>query len=93
MRNLKIFLPWHIQLATTVHNWPADVPTRVVLRHGTLQLWPVPDAVYDLTVDFAKYHPAVFTDILFGAEFNEAIYHGVLKALYEGQFKRQLPST
>ena len=71
-------------------NWPADVPTRFVLRHGTLRLWPVPDGVYDLTVDFAKYHPAVFTDILFGAEFNEAIYHGVLKALYEGQFKRQL---
>jgi len=71
-------------------NWPADVPTRFVLRHGTLRLWPVPDAVYDVTVDFAKYHPAVFTDILFGAEFNEAIYHGVLKALCEGQFKRQL---
>ena len=71
-------------------NWPADTPTRFVLRHGTLKLWPVPDAVYDLTVDFSKYHPAVFTDILFGDEFNEAIYHGVLKALYEGQFKRQL---
>jgi hypothetical protein len=71
-------------------NWPADTPTRFVLRHGTLKLWPVPDAVYDLTVDFSKYHPAVFTDILFGDEFNEAIYHGVLKSLYEGQFKRQL---
>ena len=71
-------------------NWPADTPTRFVLRQGTLKLWQVPDAVYDLTVDFSKYHPAVFTDILFGDEFNEAIYHGVLKALYEGQFKRQL---
>jgi len=71
-------------------NWPADTPTRFVQRHGTLKLWPVPDGVYDLTVDFSKYHPAVFTDILVGAEFNEAIYHGVLKALYEGQFKRQL---
>ena len=71
-------------------NWPADMPTRFVLRHGTLRLWPVPDAVYDVTVDFAKYHPAVFTDILFAPEFNEAIYHGVLKSLYEGQFKRQL---
>jgi len=71
-------------------DWPADVPSRFALRHNKLVLWPEPDAVYDLTVDFAKYHPAVFTDILFGAEFNEAIYHGVLKALYEGQFKRQL---
>ena len=71
-------------------DWPADVPTRFVLRHNKLVLWPEPDAVYDVTVDFAKYHPAVFTDILFGAEFNEAIYHGVLKSLYEGQFKRQL---
>jgi len=70
--------------------WPADVPRRFVLRYGKLFLWPVPDAVYDLTVDFSMYHPTVFTDILFGAEFNEAIYHGVLKALYEGQFKRQL---
>ena len=70
--------------------WPADVPTRFVLRRGKLRLWPVPDAVYDLTVDFSMYHPAVFTDILFGDEFNEAIYHGVLKTLYEGQFKRQL---
>jgi len=68
----------------------ADVPTRYALRHGKLRLWPVPDAVYDVTVDFSKYHPAVFTDVLFGAEFNEAIYQGVLKALYEGQFKRQL---
>jgi len=73
-----------------VANWPADVPTRFVQRHGTLKLWSEPDAEYDVTVDFAKYHPAVFTDILFGDEFNEAIYHGVLKSLYEGQFKRQL---
>ena len=71
-------------------DWPADVPTRFALRHNKLVLWPEPDAVYDLTVDYSMYHPAVFTDILFGAEFNEAIYHGVLKALYEGQFKRQL---
>ena len=71
-------------------DWPADVPPRFTLRHNKLVLWPEPDAVYDVTVDFAKYHPAVFTDILFGDEFNEAIYHGVLKSLYEGQFKRQL---
>ena len=67
-----------------------DVPTRYALRHGKLRLWPVPDAVYGVTVDYSKYHPASFTDILFAPEFNEAIYHGVLKALYQGQFKRQL---
>ena len=71
-------------------DWPADVPSKFALRHNKLVLWPEPDAVYSVTVDFSRYHPAVFTDILFGAEFNEAIYHGVLKALYEGQFKRQL---
>jgi hypothetical protein len=43
-----------------------------------------------VTVEYSKYHPTVFTDILFAPEFNEAIYHGVLKSLYEGQFKRQL---
>ncbi|MHC4883397.1 MAG: phage adaptor protein [Planctomycetota bacterium] len=66
------------------------VPTKYALRHGKLWLWPVPDAVYSVTVDFSMYHPASFTDILFGPEFNETIFHGVLKALYEGQFKRQL---
>jgi len=71
-------------------DWPANVPSRFTLRHNKLILWPEPDAVYSVTVDFAKYHPAVFADILFGDEFNEAIYHGVLKSLYEGQFKRQL---
>ena len=71
-------------------DWPADVPTRYVLRHNKLVLWPEPDTVYAVTVDYSKYHPAVFTDILFGAEFNEAIYNGVLKLLYAGQFKRQL---
>ena len=68
----------------------ADAPTRYALRHGKLWLWPVPDAVYGVTVDFSKYHPVSFTDILFAPEFNEAIVHGVLKALYEGQFKRML---
>ena len=68
----------------------SDVPTKYALRHGKLWLWPVPDAVYSVTVDFSMYHPAEFTDILFGAQFHEAIYHGVLKALYEGQFKRVL---
>lgn len=68
----------------------AGVPTKYALRHGKLWLWPVPDDVYSVTVDFSMYHPATFTDILFGAEFNEAIYHGVLKALYEGRFKRML---
>jgi hypothetical protein len=68
----------------------ADAPTRYALRHGKLCLWPVPDTVYSVTVDFSMYHPESFTDILFAPEFNEAIYHSVLKALYQGQFKRRL---
>ena len=76
----------YVELGTS----SSGVPTKYALRHGKLWLWPVPDAVYSVTVDFSMYHPVSFTDILFGPEFNEAIYHGVLKALYEGQFKRQL---
>lgn len=71
----------------------AGVPTKYALRHNKLWLWPVPDDVYSVTVDFWMYHPAEFTDILFGPQFNEAIYHGVLKALYEGQFTRLLKIT
>ena len=71
-------------------DWPTDVPSRFALRHNKLVLWPEPDAVYDVTVEYSKYHPAAFTDILFAPEFIEAIYNGVLKSLYEGQFKRQL---
>lgn len=84
-------IPYRRYLSLTeTYGWPPDMPMRYVVRYGKLKLWPVPSRVFNVTMDFAKYHPAVFTDILFGAEFNEAIYHGVLKALYEGQFKRQL---
>ena len=71
-------------------DWPAVMPSRFVRSGGVLLLWPEPDQAYDLTVEYSKYHPAAFTDILFAPEFNEAIYNGVLKSLYEGQFKRQL---
>ena len=78
----------------------ADVPTRYALRHGKLRLWPVPDAVYSVTVDYSKYHPAVFTDILFAPEFNEAgredeivalldelVYLGVLRQPTAGRWQ------
>jgi hypothetical protein len=74
----------------TTSDWPAVMPSRFVTSGGALLLWPEPDQSYDVTVEYSRYHPTVFTDILFGAEFNEAIYNGVLKSLYEGQFKRQL---
>ena len=65
-------------------------PLYYALRHGNITLWPVPDVVYSVNVDSSIYHPAVFTDILFGVEFYEAIYEGVLAAVYAGKLNRQL---
>jgi len=65
-------------------------PTYYALRHGKLYLWPVPDAVYSVNVDSSIYHPTTFTDILFGAEFAEAIFEGVLAAVYAGKLNREL---
>jgi hypothetical protein len=65
-------------------------PEYFALRHGKIYLWPVPDAVYSVTVDMAVYHPTTFTDVLFGAEFHEVIYEGVLAAVYAGQLSRML---
>jgi len=68
----------------------ASEPLYYALRHSKITLWPVPDAVYTVNVDSSIYHPAVFTDILFGPEFYEAIYEGVLAAVYAGKLNRQL---
>ena len=65
-------------------------PMCYALRHGKITLWPVPDAVVTINVDGSIYHPSTFTNILFGAEFNEAIYEGVLAAVYAGKLNRQL---
>ena len=51
-----------------------DEPTEYAMRHKKLYLWPVPDDVYQVKADYSIYHPAVFTDILFGLEFYEAFY-------------------
>jgi hypothetical protein len=68
----------------------AGTPSRYAIRHGKVWLWPVPDAVYEITADYSIYHPETFTEILFGSEFIEAIVHGVLAALYAGQLKKRL---
>jgi hypothetical protein len=65
-------------------------PTMFARRHGKLYLWPVPDGVYTVNVDYASYHPESFEDILFGPEFNEAIFEGVVTALYQGQLFEKL---
>lgn len=64
-------------------------PTEYAIRHKKLYLWPVPDGVYTVNMDYSIYHPAVFTDVLFGSEFNEAIYEGVLAQLLRGQLKAE----
>ena len=40
--------------------------TMFARRHGKLYLWPVPDGVYTVNVDYASYHPEACEDILFG---------------------------
>ncbi len=57
-------------------------PTMFARRHGKLYLWPVPDGVCTVNVDYASYHPETFEDILFGPEFNEAIFEGVIGAVH-----------
>ena len=68
-------------------------PLCYALRHNKITLWPVPDAVYSVNIDSSIYHPGTFTDILFGAAFDEAIYEGVLAAVYAGKLNRQLPMS
>jgi len=68
-------------------------PTEYAMRHKKIHLWPVPDGVYQVKADGSIYHPAVFTDVLFGPEFYEAIFEGVLAALMRGQFWTQSDSS
>ncbi len=65
-------------------------PTMYARRHGKLYFWPVPDGVYSVNIDHACYHSSVWTDILFGPEFNEAVFEGVIAALYKGQLFEKL---
>jgi hypothetical protein len=65
-------------------------PANFTLRHENITLWPVPDGVYTINVDSSIYHPTTFTDILFGAEFDESIFEGTLAAVYAGKLNREL---
>ena len=65
-------------------------PINYTIRHGNIYFWLVPDAVYTIDIDYSLYHPETFTNISFGAEFNEAIYEGVITALYQGQLFEKL---
>jgi hypothetical protein len=68
----------------------AGEPLYVARRRGKLYVWPEPDGAYTMEVDFAKYHPVAFTNILLDYEFHEAIFEGVLAALYRGQLFEKL---
>ena len=57
-------------------------PAAYAIRHQKIYLWPIPDQVYSLNIDYSMVHPQVFTDILFGADFYEAIFEGVLAQLW-----------
>jgi hypothetical protein len=57
-------------------------PANYAIRHQKLCLWPIPDQIYSIKIDYSMVHPQVFTDILFGADFHEAIYEGVLAQLW-----------
>jgi len=65
-------------------------PRYYALRRNKMYVWPRPDASYTLDVDYTGYHPETWTDILLGAEFHEAIFEGVLAALYRGQLFEKL---
>jgi hypothetical protein len=57
-------------------------PDNYAIRHQKIYLWPKPDQVYSLKIDYSMVHPQVFTDILFGADFHEAIFEGILAQLW-----------
>jgi hypothetical protein len=57
-------------------------PANYAIRHQKIYLWPIPDQVYSLKIDHSIVHPQVFTDILFVADFYEAIYEGILAQLW-----------
>jgi len=57
-------------------------PANYAIRHKAIYLWPIPDQVYSLKIDHAIVHPQVFTDILFGTDFHEAVFEGVLAQLW-----------
>lgn len=65
-------------------------PRYYALRRDKMYVWPRPDTAYTLDVDYTGYHPETWTDILLGAEFHEAIFEGVLAALYRGQLFEKL---
>jgi len=65
-------------------------PRYYALRRDKMYVWPRPDTAYTLDVDYTGYHPETWTDILLGPEFHEAIFEGVLAALYRGQLFEKL---
>jgi len=68
----------------------AGEPLYIARRRGKLYVWPEPDGVYTVEVDYAGYHPEQWSEIQLGPEFNEAIFEGVLAALYRGQLFEKL---
>ena len=68
----------------------AGTPKYITRRRGRLYVWPQPDQAYTVKIDYAAYHPETWTEILLGSEFNEAIFEGVLAALYRGQLFEKL---
>jgi hypothetical protein len=57
-------------------------PAAYAIRHQKIYLWPISDQVYSIKIDCSIVHPQEFTDILFGADFYEAIFEGVLAQLW-----------
>jgi hypothetical protein len=57
-------------------------PAAYAVRHQKIYLWPIPDQFYNIKIDYSMVHPQEFTDILFGADFHETIFEGVLAQLW-----------
>ena len=59
-------------------------PTDFALHDDFIWLYPTPDAVYEMTLFYAIYHPNNVANILFGEQFRECIYKGVLMEVCNG---------
>lgn len=81
------------EVGNAVNIFEPGEPKYYALRRDKMYVWPRPDTTnlaYHLAVDYTGYHPVTWTDILLGSEFHEAIFEGVLAALYRGQLFEKL---
>lgn len=75
---------FRFNVADTSSPTPGE-PREFAYYDGKFYLFPVPDAVYSVTVEYNSYHANSVTSIEFSEQFREAILNGVLWRLFAGQ--------